>query len=72
MATKSTTPKKKQVRYAAEKNLYPINYNGKKYTEKTAHCAFVCNYHSKYSLRGDCAVYCFNGMWVTPDGEIIE
>ena len=65
--------KNKTIKIAAvERDLYPIYYKGKKYTAKTVSPAFFCNYHSKLSLNANCAVYCFNDIWVTPDGEFQE
>ena len=53
-------------------NLYPISFNGKVYHKDDCDDVFVCFYTCLEALRGDCAVYISDGIWMNPNGETID
>ncbi len=53
-------------------DLYPIEFNGKEYTQEEADPVFDSFYHTKYALNGNNGVYMADGVWIYPDGSMDE
>jgi len=52
-----------------ELKLYPIYYEGKKYTEEECNDIFKAFYTCIEAYNHDVGVYVSEGMWIGPDGE---
>jgi len=55
-----------------KEHLYPIEFNGKVYTEKTVDEKFAAFYYSIDSLTFDGGAYAYDQMVVFPDGSICD